>query len=401
MIIKNAKIFTMNENIIENGFIRIKEDRIEEIGCCSTLKITDKNQAVIDMKGGFLLPAFIDSHCHLGMWTEGLGFEGDDGNEDTDPITPHLRAIDSINAMDISFDEAAKSGVTVAVTGVGSGNPIGGSFAVIKTNGSRRVDDLIVKNPVAIKFALGENPKVTYNDREQTPTTRMAVAALIRENLFKAVRYRDDLDKYHQNLGTDDEIDLPEYDVRMEALLPVLNGEVQAHFHCHRADDIFTAVRIANEFNLDYVLIHCTEGALIADELEREINRENVKIVLGPLINNRSKPELMNATIKTAKVLADKGIKFAICTDHPETPIQYLPLTAAIAVRGGLSHEKAIEAITINAAKVSRIDGDFGTLEVGKKAEIVGFIGDVSNVFDVTVMPSLIISNGRVISNKL
>jgi len=400
MIIKNARIYTACDSVIEKGYIRIEKDIITEIGSTSELKIENKNEVIINAENSVLLPGFIDAHSHLGMWTEGLGFEGDDGNEDTDPITPHLRAIDSINPLDISFDEAVKNGVTTAFTGVGSGNPIGGSFCAITTFGSKQIDKLIIKENGAIKFALGENPKVTYNSREQTPTTRMAIAALIRETLLKAQRYQEDYNRYMEVLGTEDEIEPPEYDIKSEALLPVLKGEIQAHFHCHRADDIFTAIRIAKEFKLDYVLVHCTEAALIVDELLEEIGTENVRIILGPLISNRSKPELVNASIETAKALAKNKIKFAICTDHPETPIQYLPLTAGVAIRGGLSQEKALEAITINAARAIKLEKQYGSLKVGKKADIVGFFGELSDAFNVVNTPSLVISSGKVVVNK-
>ena len=274
MVITNVKIKTMSEKDYENGFVRFGEI-ITEIGDMSGYITTDEEE--IDGSGKTLYPGFIDAHCHLGMWSDcySMQLEGDDGNEITDPSTPHLRAVDSINAMDRCFGDAVSAGVTCVCTGVGSANPIGGSFALIKTFGSKRVDKLIVKSPVAIKFALGENPKSSYNDRDETPITRMATAAIIREQLQKALRYKEDMDEYKRNQndeGTDDEVSKPDFDAKCEALLPLFNKEnkLKAHFHCHRADDIFTAVRIAKEFGLDYVLIHCTDGGIIADELAEE-----------------------------------------------------------------------------------------------------------------------------------
>ncbi len=396
MIIKNVKIITMTGNNIENGYVKFT-DKITEIG--------DMNDYVplieetLDGEGKTIYPGFIDAHCHLGMWSDGLSMqlEGDDGNETTDPSTPHLRAIDSINAMDKCFADAVSAGVTAVCTGVGSANPIGGSFALIKTAGSVRVDKLIIKNPIAIKFALGENPKATYNDRDEAPVTRMATAAIIREQLQKALRYKKDLDEYYAKKGTDDEIGRPDFDAKCEALLPLFDYDkkrrLKAHFHCHRADDIFTAVRIAKEFDLDYVLIHCTDGGIIADELAED----DPAVVLGPLMGDRGKPELAHHDIKTPKTLFDSGIKFAICTDHPETPIQYLPLTAALAVRGGLSRDEALKAITIGAAEVLGVSDRLGSVEVGKDADLALFSGDP---LDLTVTPDVVFVNGKIAFKK-
>lgn len=392
MVITNVRIATMAGRDIELGFARFT-DVFTEIG--DMKDYTAENEEVIDGNSfptrPTLYPGFIDAHCHLGMWSDSLTFEGDDGNEDTDPSTPHLRAIDSINAMDRCFLDAVSAGVTCVCTGVGSSNPIGGSFAVLKTFGSKRVDKLIVKHPAAIKFALGENPKSTYNDRDETPITRMATAAIIREQLNKALRYKQDLDEYERTRGTDDETSRPDFDAKCEALLPLFSekNKLQAHFHCHRADDIFTAIRIAKEFNLEYVLIHCTDGGIIADELAEDAPR----VVLGPLMGDRGKPELANHDIKTPAVLFKNGIKFAICTDHPETPIQYLPLTAALAVRGGLERGEALRAITINAAELLGLSGRLGTVEAGKDADFSLFLGDP---LDITETPVLTVVGGKI-----
>lgn len=394
MIIKNVKIITMSGKDYENGFVRFT-DKITEIGEMEELSPMIEEE--IDGAGKTLYPGFVDAHCHLGMWSDCLSMqlEGDDGNEVTDPSTPHLRAIDSINAMDRCFSEAAAAGVTSVCTGVGSANPIGGSFALIKTAGSVRVDKLIIKNPAAIKFALGENPKSTYNDRDEAPVTRMATAAIIREQLHKTLRYKADLDEYAAKKGTDDEVGKPDFDAKCEALLPLFSkkNKLKAHFHCHRADDIFTAVRIAKEFELDYVLIHCTDGGIIAKELAED----QPVVVLGPLFGDRGKPELSHHDIGTPRILNENGIKFAICTDHPETPIQYLPLTAALAVRGGLSRGDALKAITIDAAKILGAADRIGSIETGKDADFALFSADP---LDITVTPDLVIIDGNIAYEK-
>lgn len=395
MVIKNVRIKTMAGRDHENGFVRIDERRgvFAEIGDMSSF--TDTDEETYDSGGLTLYPGFVDAHCHIGMWEDSLCFEGEDGNEDTDPATPHLRAIDSINPLDRCFSDAVQAGVTSVCTGVGSANPVGGSFIIMKTFGSKRVDKLVVQSPCAIKFALGENPKNTYNDRDEAPVTRMATAAVIREQLIKAKRYRDDLSEYYRLKGSDDEVSQPDYDMKCEALLPLFEekNKLKAHFHCHRADDIFTAIRIAKEFDLDYVLIHCTDGAVIAEELAED----KPAVVLGPLFGDRGKPELRNHEITTPSVLSRQGIKFAICTDHPETPIQYLPLTAALAVRGGLDREAALRSITINAAEIIGAANRIGSIEVGKDADFSLFRGDP---LDLTVTPVLVAVGGKIAYKK-
>ncbi len=386
MVVINVKINSMAGSDYENGFVRINDGIFTEIG--DMTDFAPQEEEVFDGKGSEMYPGFIDAHCHLGMFGDGLTFEGDDGNETTDPSTPHLRAIDSINAMDRCFEDAFKGGITAVCTGVGSANPIGGDFALIKTYGSKQVDRLIVKAPAAIKFALGENPKSTYNDRDETPVTRMGSVGIIREQLHKAVRYKEELDEYLAAKGTEDETSRPDYDAKCEALLPLLEHKCKAHFHCHRADDIFTAIRIAKEFSLDYVLIHCTDGALIAGELAEE----NACAVLGPLMGDRGKPELRNHSIETPAALFSQKVPFAICTDHPETPIQYLPLTAALAVRGGLSREEALKGITVNAAKILGVSDRLGTIAIGKDADFSLWYADP---LDITAKPAAVCVNGQ------
>jgi imidazolonepropionase-like amidohydrolase len=386
MLIYNAKIKTMAGTDIDNGFVEFHDGKITAVSAGEPAEIGADD---INAGGLTLCPGFIDAHSHLGVFENGLGFEGTDANEITDPAMPHLRAIDMINPRDFSFEEAAAAGVTCAVTGVGSANPMGGELLVLKTAGAQRIDKLVVKSPMALKFALGENPKTCYNDRDETPTTRMAVAAVIREQLFKAKRYLEQVQKHKKSKG---EADLPEFDIKNEALLPLLRGEINAHIHCHRADDIFTAIRLAKEFNFGYVIIHATEGGIIADELREE----GTKCIVGPIICERSKPELANLRIDTAAKLHKAGVDFAICTDHPVTPIQYLPLTAGLAVKGGLDEEDALRAITINAAKICRIDDCVGSIEVGKDADFVLLDG---KFYDFMKEPKLVVIDGKVIKH--
>ena len=366
MFIINAKIRTMEAQDFESGFVRFIEGKITQLGEMSQLQLI-AGEEVLDAEGATLYPGFIDAHCHLGMWEDGLGFEGDDGNEETDPTTPHLRAIDAVNPMDRCFSEAAHAGVTTVLTGPGSANPMGGQWTAIKTSG-RRIDDMVVLETAGMKFALGENPKTTYHEKNQSPNTRMATAAIIREQLRKASRYLDDLERASEDV----ELDEPEYDSKCEALIPVLKREQKVYIHCHRADDIFTAIRIGKEFGLDYVLVHCTEGWMVADLLKEE----GVPAICGPILCDRSKPELRNLNTAGPAVLAGEGIEIALCTDHPVIPIQYLPLCAGIAVGAGLSHDAALRSITINAARIAGLEDRVGSIAVGKDADLVLFRED-------------------------
>lgn len=359
MIIYNGVVHPMDGPVIPRGYVTFEGDKITAVGPMEELGETPEG---LDAQGGHILPGFIDAHCHLGLFGDSLGFEADDGNESTDPCTPQLRAIDGVNPLDRGFQEAREGGVTTVLTGPGSANPIAGQFLAMKTNG-RWVDEMVVKAPVAMKFALGENPKSVYNERKETPVTRMATAAIIRENLSKAQEYQDKQSKADEDPDTD----MPDYDAKLEALVPVVEGEVPAHFHAHRADDIATAVRLSKEFGLDYVIVHGTEGYKVAELLAAE----GVPVITGPCLTDRSKPELVGQTLENPALLARAGVKVAICTDHPETPIQYLPLCAAMAVRGGMEEEAALAAITATAAEIAGIEKRVGTLTPGKDADIV------------------------------
>ena len=361
MLIINGTVHTMDGPVIKNGYVAVNGSKIAQAGPMEDCPKSWEGE-VFDAQGGHICPGFIDAHCHLGMFGDAVGFESDDGNEETDPCTPQLRAIDAINPLDRCFSEARAAGVTTVLTGPGSANPIAGQFAAVKTNG-RWVDAMIVKAPVSMKLALGENPKQVYHHRDETPVTRMATAAIIRENLRKAVEYGEKLDK----AARDEETDPPDYDAKLEALLPVVRGELPVHIHAHRADDIATGVRIAKEFDLKCVIVHGTESHLIPELLAQE----DIPVITGPALGDRSKPELANMTLENPAILWKAGVRFAICTDHPEVPIQYLPLCAALAVKGGLDPEEALAAITVTAARIAGLDGALGSLAPGREADIV------------------------------
>lgn len=359
-LIKNARIYTGTGEIIENGQIAF-DDKIRYVGT----EYIGTPDEVIDASGLTVTPGLIDPHCHVGLFGDSLGFEGADANEDSDPLTPQLRAIDGINPQDRAFSEAVNAGVTTVVTGPGSANPIGGQFAAIKTYGVC-VDDMVIKAPCAMKMALGENPKTVYNDKNQAPMTRMGTVSVIRDALFKAVNYRDEWEEYNEDT---EENDKPEFDMKLEALLPVINKEIPVKFHAHRADDICSAIRIAKEFDLRYSIEHCSDGDIVAEILKRE----NVAVNLGPTLTDRSKPELKNLSFDTYKRLSDMGLSVSIITDHPEITIENLPLCAALAVSHGMDEAKALSAITLTAAKNCGISDRVGSLEAGKDADIAVF----------------------------
>lgn len=375
-LIKNAKIVTMAGDSYENGCI-LFDDKILYVGDFKELE-ADK---VIDVNGNYVLPGLIDAHCHVGMFEDSMGFEGDDGNEDSDPVMPHLRAIDGINPFDRGFLEARNAGITTVVTGPGSANPVGGQFAAVKTFGIC-VDDMIVKAPVAMKMALGENPKSVYNEKEEMPLTRMGTAALIRELLIKSRDYMERMDAYNEN---DEDNEKPEFDIKLDAMLPVLRREIPVKIHAHRADDICTAIRIGREFNIDVTIEHCSDGDAVAPVLERE----GLPVMLGPTLSDRSKIELKNLTFGTYKNLSDRGISVAIITDHPEITIENLPLCAVMAVKHGMDEMKAIQGITITAAENCRIADRVGSLEVGKDADISVFT-DLPTRFDAECVMTFI-----------
>lgn len=382
LLIKNGKIYTMAGEVIESGSILIDNGKIVDVG---EDVVAPLDAEVIDAEGRMVLPGFVDGHTHLGMWEEGIGFEGSDGNEMVDPVTPHLRAIDAINPMDEAFENAYKAGITSVATGPGSANVIGGLSTAIKTYG-KRVDDMIIKDPLAMKIAFGENPKRVYYEQKKSPITRMATAAILRENLFKARTY---LKK--KEMAKDDPSKMPDYDIKMEALSLVLKKEIPLKAHAHRADDIFTALRIAKEFDVDITLEHCTEGHLIANYLAKE----GKGALVGPTLSNKSKVELKDLTFDTPRILHKAGVKVGIITDAPVIPIQYLPICAGLAVKAGLDEMEALKSITINPAEIIGIDNRVGSIEVGKDADIVIFDGNP--IKDIGCRTYATIINGKVV----
>lgn len=382
LVLKNGNVMTMAGPAFV-GDVAIENGKIVAVG--QSLSYSDAE--VRDVTGMTVMPGIVDPHCHIGMWEDAMGFEGADGNECTNPITPELRAIDAINPDDRCFEEAAAGGVTTCVTGPGSANVIGGQFVAIKTYGDS-VEDMVLRFPVAVKAAFGENPKRVYDGKNQTPSTRMATAALMRKALIEAQEYNEKLEK-----GKADPEKMPERNLGKEILARVIRRELPMKIHAHRADDILTAIRICREFKLRYTLDHCTEGYLITDKLKEALGEDCEGIIVGPLLTDRSKIELKNLSFKAPKVLEQAGIEYAMMTDHPVTPEQYLPICTAVAVREGASEEGALKAITINAAKITGIADRVGSIEVGKDADIAVFSG---HPFDFRSRCVLTLVNGKV-----
>ncbi len=388
MLIYNAHIITMEgKGIIENGWLETDGGNIGAVGEGMPENIPEDS---LDAQGGTLLPGFIDAHTHLGIIEDGVDFEGDDCNESSDPFTPHMRAIDGINPFDRCFEEARMRGITTVASCPGSANACGGEICVIKTVG-RRVDDMLMK-VCGMKFALGENPKRVYNDKGEAPVTRMATSAIIREGLYKSRRYAHDMDIYYSD---NENYEPPEYDIKCEALMPLLDRKQKAFFHCHRADDICTALRIAKEFSLETVIIHGTEGYKIADIL----GEEQVPVICGPLICDRCKPEMKGLEIENVAVLAENNVKLAICTDHTVIPVQYLPISAQLAVKGGLSYEKALRSLTIDSAEILGVDDVTGSLTAGKDADIQLYRKGESPL-DLMSEPVLVMIDGDIIRKE-
>lgn len=370
MLIVNGKICTMETLPIERGFVRTNGKYIEEIGPMESLRSKSYKEDILDVSGAWVMPGIIESHCHIGISEEKIGIIGDDCNEGTNPVTASLRAIDAVNPMDAAFHDAIKAGITSVMVGPGSANVVGGQFLFMKTHG-RCIDQMVVKHPAAMKVAFGENPKTCYGDRDEYPATRMGIAALLRKTLFEAGQYKKEKESGQ----------LEKENFELEPWLPVLNKEIPLKAHAHRADDILTAIRIAKEFDVDMTLDHGTESHLVA----QLIKASGFPVIVGPDLTSRSKLEVKNMNFKTNKILYENGILFAITTDHPVTMIQYLPLCAGLAVKGGLPLEEGLKAITINAAKICRVDDRVGSLKVGKHADIAIFSGNPMEIFTETL----------------
>ena len=374
VVIIHGNIKTMEQQDYTDGYLCIEEGKISAVGPMTEFQeeqwLMGKEVQVIHAKGNLVMPGIIEAHCHMGITEEKKGMEGDDCNENVNPITPYLRAIDAINPMDAAFDDALRAGITGAMIGPGSSNVVGGQFAFLKTHG-RCIDKMIVKAPAAMKVAFGENPKVNFSGQNTSPSTRMAIASMLREELTKAKSYQK-----KRNENPDQEPDF-----RYECWLPVLERKIPLKAHAHRADDILTAVRIAREFRLRMTLDHCSEGHLILAELKEA----GVPAIVGPDMASRNKIEVQNVAFKTAGLLSQAGILTAITTDHPVSRIQFLPICAGLAVKAGMAMEEGLKAITIHAARICGVDDRTGSLAVGKDGDVAIFSGNPMEVFTRTL----------------
>lgn len=354
--------------------IRLENGKIKEISPDLT---PHPGEEVFDAAGLRVYPGFVDAHSHLGLDNYGMGYEGQDYNEMGDIVAAHLRAIDSFNPLELGVRKALEGGVTTVGTGPGSANVLGGTFIAVKTCGIC-VDDMIVKDPVAMKCAFGENPKRCYRDKGDS--ARMTTAAKLREMLFAARDYME-----RKEAAGGDIAKSPKFDMKLEALIPVLKGEIPLKAHAHRADDICTAIRIAKEFGVKMTLEHCTEGHLIPEV----VARSGFPAAVGPTLTNASKIELVNKSFETPGVLARAGVQVSIITDNPVIPQSYLPLCAGLAVKAGMDPFAALQAITINPAKHLGIADRVGSLEVGKDGDVVIVNGDPM-VSDSTITAVLV-----------
>ncbi|HEX3031953.1 MAG TPA: amidohydrolase [Bacillota bacterium] len=381
LAIVKGKVLTMAGRVIDSGVVLVEGSTIVAVGALGEAGVAIPPETeIVDASGKIVMPGLIDAHCHVGVAEEVYREEGDDTNEMTDPVTPHLRALDGIDPADLGFQDALDGGVTTVATGPGSANVIGGQAIVMKTWGVV-VDDMVVRAPAGLKVAFGENPKRVYGQQKKMPSTRMGTAALLREALVKAQHY---LEKQENP----DPEKRPERDLKMEILVSVLKKEIPLRAHAHRADDIATAIRIAEEFNVDLVIEHCTEGHKIGDFLAAH----GKPAVVGPLLTNRSKVELKDRTAATPAILHAAGVKVALMTDHPVIPLNYLSLCAALAVKEGLPEEEALKAITINSAEILGLGHRLGSLEPGKDADIIILNG---NLLDIQTRVEQVYIEGR------
>lgn len=381
ILIQNGYIKPIVGDPIENGSILIDAGKIVAIG--KDIPVPQEAQ-VIDAGGRLVTPGCVEAHCHVGLHNQCLRWEGADYNETTDPITPQMRAIDGFNPMEGGVADGIRGGVTTVCTGPGSANIVGGTFMVAKLAG-KRVDKMAVVENAAMKCAFGENPKSVYGQSSKAPKTRMATAAMLRELLFKSKIYMEEKDAGKE----------PKFDMKLEAMLPVMRGQMPLKAHAHRADDILTAVRIAKEFGVKLTLDHCTDGSLIADELAEE----GYPALVGPTMTNKSKPEVKNKSFDTPAILQKAGVKICIITDAPVIILEKLPMCAGLAAQAGLPMEEAWKAITINPAEILGISHRVGSLEVGKDADVVIWTADplttIGGEAYVTIIDGKIVYSAR------
>ncbi len=359
MRIQNGILITVENGRFDCGYVDFENGVITGFGDMAQAPAYEGE--VLDAKGGYIMPGFIDAHTHIGISEEGLRWEGEDCNETTNPVTPDMSVVDGFNPFDIAIPKARQAGVTAAVVCPGSTNVIGGQCAVMKLCTETNAERMVVKAPCAIKCATGENPKRNFGENKgRTPMTRMGVAAVFRKTLTNAQRYLARKEK-----GED------VYDPEMEALIPLLKKEIPAHIHAHRADDILTALRIGREFDLQVSTVHTTLGSRVIPE----IAQSGTMPIIGPCIGPAGKPETVGGTLAMAADLHAAGVEFAICTDHDVIALWQLPYLTSLTVREGLPEEEAFRAITINAAKVAGVDDRIGSIAMGKDADIVVYSG--------------------------
>lgn len=380
---KNAKIYTVTNGIIENGTILVEDGKI--IGVGTDLAIGG-NTEVFDCTGKSITPGFVEAHCHVGVFNEGAGNPGEDGNNWSSPITPELKAIDAIYPDDIGFDDAREHGVTTLCVGPGSANVMGGQMAVVKPK-SNIITEMMVTDFVGLKCAFGENPKRVYGTRNVMPMSRMGVAALLRKTLFEVKNY---LDKKQAHEADEEKKEPFEKDFAKEVIVQVLKKEKPLRCHAHRMDDIQTAIRIAKEFDVDLVIEHCTEGF----KIPKHLIENNVQCIIGPLNGSRSKVELKDMTIDAPKILEENGVDFAITTDAPVERIGSLFDNVRLYIRRGMSDEQGLKSITITPAKILRLEDKIGSIEAGKDADLNIFNG---NPFDFRTKLEKVIIDGKTV----
>lgn len=365
---------------IDGGTVLIRDGRIAAVGAAADVEVADGVDEV-DASGCWVLPGFVESHAHVGVHEDGEAWAGNDTNEMTDPVGARFRAIDGINPADVGFVDALSGGVTSSVVKPGSGNPIGGQTVAIK-NWGRTVDEMVFRDSVSVKSALGENPKRVWGEKGKTPSTRLGVASVLRESFVAAQNYRAKRDNAARK-G-----DPFERDLGLETLVRVLDGELAWDQHTHRADDIATAIRLAEEFGYRLVVNHGTEGHLVADLLAEK----NIPVIFGPMFTTRVKVELRNRTMRAAGIMANAGVKLAITTDHPVVPIHFLVHQATLAVKEGLDRATAIRALTLNPAEILGLDDRVGALRPGLDGDVVIWSGDP---LDVMSRALRVFVNGR------
>jgi imidazolonepropionase-like amidohydrolase len=368
--IVGGRIVPITGEPVDGGTVLVQDGKVTAVG--GDVAIPD-GVRVIDAAGSWVLPGFIEAHGHVGVHEEAEGWAGSDTNEMTDPVTAQVRALDAINPADLGFRDAIGGGVLAVNVNPGSGNPVGGQTVALKCWG-RTVDEMVLREPSGLKSALGENPKRVYGERQKTPSTRLGTAAVIRGAFVDAANYLQRLDSEQRK--PENERKPVDRDLKLEALGKVLRREIPWRQHCHRADDIGTAIRIAEEFGYDLVIDHGTEAHLLADI----IAAKGIPVIIGPLLTSRSKVELRNRSLANPGRLARAGVTIAITTDHPVVPINFLAHQAALSVKEGLDRETALQALTINPARIVGIDDRLGSIEAGKDADLVIWSGDPLNM---------------------